>query len=117
MANPYDHAHELARSIRASDVYQQLKEIQTEIKNNPTHQEMLDTFRRKQQEYQAYMMQGKEPTAEMTEQLQTLMTAIQGIPALTKYLQAEERLGVLLNDIQRILMEPVDELLGKREES
>lgn len=113
MNNPYDRAHELARSLRASEVYQQLKSARAEVESNPKFVEMLDTFRQKQQEMQILLMKGEQPATEMTEQMQTLMTAIQGVPALTKYLQAEEQLGILLSDIQRILMEPVEELLGK----
>lgn len=115
MVNPYDRAHELARSIRASEVYQELKAAKEEVKSNPKFEEMLETFRKKQQEVQLLHMQGKQPSPEMNDELKLLVTAIQGIPALTKYLQAEERFAVLLNDIQRIIMEPVEELLGKPE--
>jgi cell fate (sporulation/competence/biofilm development) regulator YlbF (YheA/YmcA/DUF963 family) len=80
---------------------------------NSTYKNILDSFRQMQQEIQILYMQGQQPSAEMNEKAQKLMTAIQGVPAITKYLQAEERFGILLNDIQRILMEPVEELVGK----
>ncbi len=112
MENPYDRAHELARSIRASDVYRELKTAKEEVKSNPKFEEMLSAFRKKQQEVQLLHFQGKKPSPEMNDELNKLMTAIQGVPALTKYLRAEERFAVLLNDIQKIIMEPAEELLG-----
>ncbi|MGA9172858.1 MAG: YlbF family regulator [Thermoactinomyces sp.] len=113
MVNPYDHAHQLARSIRASQPYQDMKEAKRKLEENPKFREMLEKFTGMRLNMQTLYMQGKEPSPEQKEEMEKLTTAIQGVPAITAYLQAEERLMVLLQDLQRIIMEPVEDLFGK----
>ncbi|SFI82989.1 YlbF family regulator [Thermoflavimicrobium dichotomicum] len=115
MQNPYDFAHSLARSIRRSDVYKELQEAQQEVENNPKFKEMLINFRKLQMEVQSLIMQGKEPTPEKKEHMEKLTMAVQGVPAIMKYLQAEERFGIFMNDIQKIILEPANDLFKKWE--
>ncbi|MBA4602798.1 YlbF family regulator [Thermoactinomyces mirandus] len=120
MENPYDLAHELARSLQASSVCRDVKKAQDRLDENPKYKEMLQTFARKRMEMETLYLQGKEPTDEQKEEMKTLMTAIQGVPAITEYLAAEERLRVMLMDLDHIIFEPVKQILGsflKKEES
>jgi cell fate (sporulation/competence/biofilm development) regulator YlbF (YheA/YmcA/DUF963 family) len=113
MVNPYDHAHQLARSIRASQQYLEVKEAKRKLEENPKFREMLDKFTEKRLQMQTLYLQGKQPSPEQSEEMEKLSTAIQGVPAITAYLQAEERLMILLQDLQRIIMEPVEDIFGK----
>ncbi len=120
MENPYDLAHQLARSLQDSSVYQDVKKAQNRLDDNPRHKEMLQTLARKRMEMESLYLQGKEPTDKQKEEMATLMTAIQGIPAITEYLEAEERLRVLIMDMEHIIFEPVKQIMGsflKKEEA
>jgi cell fate (sporulation/competence/biofilm development) regulator YlbF (YheA/YmcA/DUF963 family) len=114
MQNPYDSAHQLARSIRQSEIYRELQEAQQEIENNPKYKEMISTLRQTQLELQNLSLQGKELPKEKKEQVEKMMLAIEGIPPLIKYLQAEERFGILINDIQKIVFEPVNDIFKEK---
>jgi cell fate (sporulation/competence/biofilm development) regulator YlbF (YheA/YmcA/DUF963 family) len=113
MVNPYDRAYELARSIRESDAYRQLKEAKTQLDENPKFREMLESWSAKRQEFLSLELQGKEPSSEQKEEMNKLMTAIQGVPAIVRFLEAESRFSVLMTDLQRIIMEPMEEIFGK----
>lgn len=120
MENPYDLAHQLARSLQASSVYRDLEKAQARLDENPKHKEMLHTLTRKRMEMETLYLQGKEPGDKQKEEMTMLMTAIQGVPAITEYLEAEERLRVLIMDMDHIIFEPVRQIMGsflKKEES
>ncbi|MGA8944106.1 MAG: YlbF family regulator [Thermoactinomyces sp.] len=120
MENPYDLAHQLARSLQKSSVYQDMKKAQERLDENPKYREMLQTFARKRMELESLYLQGKEPSDKQKEEMSKLMTAIQGVPAITEYLEAEERLRVMLMDLDHIIFEPIKQIMGsflKKEES
>ncbi|WP_168188602.1 YlbF family regulator [Thermoflavimicrobium daqui] len=114
MQNAYDLAHQLARTIRKSNVYQEWKEAYQEVEDNPKYKEMISTFRKTQVEMQQLLLEGKQPSEEQQEQMKKLSMAIQGVPAIIKCLQAEERFGILMNDLQKIIYEPAKELFDTR---
>lgn len=111
MNNPYDYAHGLARAIKQSDVYLEMKKLKTEIEANESYKEMLKGYHQLHIEIQTIRMQGIEPSDEFKERAEKTTLAIQGIPVIMQYLQAEERFSVLLNDIQKIMLEPVQEIM------
>ncbi|MBD1373100.1 YlbF family regulator [Hazenella sp. IB182357] len=110
MSNPYDYAHHLAKSIRSDKAYIELMQLEEEMKQNAIWKKMMNDFREQQQNLQMIYMQGEQPSPEQEEKVQQLFTAIQAIPTLMHYLQAEERLGILVQDIQKIVMEPINEI-------
>ncbi|MFC7442819.1 YlbF family regulator [Laceyella putida] len=116
MVNPYDHAHQLARSIRASEYYQALLEAKRQVEENPTVHDMLTDLHKKQAEMERLALEGKEPTPEQKEALEKLGTVIQGVPVLMRYLEAEQRFHVFLSDLQRIIMEPVQQLWNEKKQ-
>lgn len=110
MSNIYDHAHALARAIKDSDVYKQLKIIQTEVNEEPSTKEMLEDFRKKQLDLQMKQLQGEEiPQAEM-DKIQKLFQVIQLNPKINRLLELEQRFGVLMEDINKIIAEPFKDL-------
>lgn len=116
MINPYDDAHQLARSIRASEYYQTLLKAKQEVDKNPTFRNMLTDLHNQQMEMERWVLEGKEPTPEQKEKLETLGRAIQGVPVLVKYLDAEQHFHAFFSDIQRIIMEPVQQLWNEKKQ-
>ncbi|MHC1721332.1 MAG: YlbF family regulator [Clostridiaceae bacterium] len=105
--NIYDKAHELARALRDSSEAAELRDAGKKIKNNDKNKKMLEDFRKIQIEgYTEQMKNGKMPP-ELTEKLQNLASIISMNPDLSKYLQAEQRFGIMWEDIIKILNDAV----------
>lgn len=101
--NPYDKAHELARSVVASDAYVKAKAARERLERDPSALRMAQDIRTRQWALQAKVFAGQTPTREEEETLQRLMEVVSLNSDVREYLQAEYQLSVLLADIQRIL--------------
>jgi len=108
MVNVHDYAHNLARALRESPEYKAFSVAKQRVKGNSTGEQMVKDYHNKQLEIQSDVLQGKEPSKAQQESLQRLLTIIQGSADVREYIQAEARLGTLLNDIYKILGEAVD---------
>lgn len=106
--NVYDKAHELKRAIMDSDEAKVYKEALERIKSNPSSMKMLDDFRNKQLEIQAVQMSGKEPDEEQIKHLEKLYSIISMNYEISRFLQCEYRLGVMMNDISKIMSEAIE---------
>lgn len=111
MTNPYDHAYGLARAIRQTNEFTTLQHLKKQIEENETYKEMLLSYHQLHIEIQTIRMQGIDPTPEFKERAEKTTLAIQGIPVIMEYLQAEERFSILVNDLQKIVLEPVQEIM------
>ena len=107
--NPYDKAHELAREVARSVEYQGMIQAKEAVKADPGASRMMNDFERKQRVAYSLMQSGQEPTAEQLGELRTLADIMGQNSVLSAYLQADARLGQLLNDIQRIILDAVSE--------
>ncbi|SDW97624.1 Cell fate regulator YlbF, YheA/YmcA/DUF963 family (controls sporulation, competence, biofilm development) [Marininema mesophilum] len=108
--NPYDKAHELARALTDSEELTALLEAKRLVEQDPNDKLLMESFRQKQMEMSTYQMQGTEPSKELTEEWTKLVTEVSGKPNLAQYLEAEGRVGQLMQDINRILAAPFEEL-------
>ncbi|WP_157935353.1 YlbF family regulator [Kyrpidia spormannii] len=116
--NPYDYAHGLARALRESEWYRNLKEAKERLEADPEALRMAHDIRRRTLELQLKSMGGQTVTTEEQEQLRKLQEVAMLHSVVRAYLEAESRLSVVMDDIQRILAEaiaPVVDLPGKRE--
>lgn len=108
--NPYDHAHGLAEALRNSDEFNALKEARLGISGDPEGASLLQSFRNKQIEVSSLQMQGKDVGEELERELHQLIAQFQDKPQLNRIIEAENRVGQLMNDIQGILSKPFEEL-------
>ena len=58
--NPYDKAHELARALRTSEVFERLKSARERIEQDPATLEMVQNFRKLQWELQTQRLTGQQ---------------------------------------------------------
>lgn len=105
--NPYDLAHQLARSLSKSPEFVAYKRAKENLKQDPEAEKMLKDLRSKQIEVQALKLSGK-PADEATKNLENLYNIISHNSLLQQYLQTEERFAVLMTDIQKIIMKGID---------
>lgn len=112
MANTYDKAHELAQTLKDSNEFQELKELHESIKGDESANRMLENFRNLQMELQQKQMQGIQITEEEAMMAQQQFELVQQNTTIAKLMEAEQRLSVIINDINRIITNPLQELYG-----
>ncbi|HLV09084.1 MAG TPA: YlbF family regulator [Halanaerobiales bacterium] len=99
----YDLAHRLATKVKESTEYQEYLQIRKSILNNEKNRDMLLDFRKEQFKIQAKQISGQEVSEEDKEKLNNLRQIIELNPDIKKYLETEYRVGVLLDDLQKIV--------------
>ena len=109
--NPYDAAHLLAKALRESTELKTFKEAWEALKDDQTAREMLRDFRGQQFNLQKQRLSGLEVAPEQEEKLEKLYQVIGMNLTIRRFLEAEQRLGVLLGDIQKIIAEATGELI------
>lgn len=108
MVNIHDYAHNLARALRESPEYRSYKAAREKIKSNAAAKQMIEDFQRRRLELQALSLEGKEPSKEKQEALSQLLTVISGHADAREYLAAEQRFGVLMGDVYKIIGDAVE---------
>ena len=103
MTNIYDLANELERGIRALPEYKTLVEKKEAIAADAEASALF-------KEFYAKMQAGTMPTAEEQAAVQELGQKVEANALLKEYLSAQQGLSVYLNDIERIIFKPLQEL-------
>ncbi|CDN45749.1 MULTISPECIES: YlbF family regulator [unclassified Paenibacillus] len=101
--NVYDRAYELAQALQGSLEAKQVMEARAAADRDPDARRMLADFQRRQLELQQRMMGGEEPSAEELDGLGKLYELLSLNPLVQDYFEAEKRLGVVYEDVNRII--------------
>jgi cell fate (sporulation/competence/biofilm development) regulator YlbF (YheA/YmcA/DUF963 family) len=109
--NAYDAAHALARALKEAPELEAFQEAQAQLKNDPSAREMLIDFRTQQLNLQRQQFSGLEIAPEQEEKLEKLYQVISMNLSIKRFMEAEYRAGVLLQDIQKIIAEATGSLL------
>ncbi len=120
--NPYDAAHRLAKALRESEEFKEMKEAQVALKADESAKKMVLDFRSKQLELQKQKLSGIEISKEQEEKTEKLLEVINMNMIARRFLQAEYKIAVLLQDVQKIIGEATNEifdseLMGMPEEN
>lgn len=117
MSTIYDNAHSLENAIRESEEFKALSAAYETVMNDPSSKEMFEAFRDTQLELQEKQMQGLEISEEEVEKARKVVEAVQEQPSISKLMEEEQRLNLVINDISRIITKPLEELYGSTEEA
>ncbi|TXK72247.1 YlbF family regulator [Paenibacillus sp. N3.4] len=109
--NVHDKAYELAKAIKESSEYREMKESRTTIDGDASSKSLLEDFRKRQNELQQKMAVGEMPPQEELEQIQKLYEVLSLNPRINQLFEAERRLSIILEDVQRIIAEPLESML------
>jgi cell fate (sporulation/competence/biofilm development) regulator YlbF (YheA/YmcA/DUF963 family) len=101
--NPYDRAHQLARSLKDSDEYKEYKQLKQRVEADTEKKELVDEFRKKQLELQLKKTTGQDIDDGDMERLHYLFNMASADDDVKAMIQAEQRLGQLLSDIYKII--------------
>lgn len=113
--NLYDAAYEMEKAIRQSDEYKQLKQMYDEVNADESAKRMFENFRDIQMQLQQKQMMGQEITQEEVEQAQKTVALVQQHEKISRLMQAEQRMGMIIGEINQLIMKPLEELYGKME--
>ncbi|WP_202081356.1 YlbF family regulator [Caldalkalibacillus salinus] len=116
MSNLYDSAHGLSKAIKESEEFQALVTAQEKVNEEDTSKKMLQDFREMQMELQMKQMQGQQLSEEEIQKANSLFETIKLNPTISSLLEAEQRLSVVMEDINKIIAEPLKEIYGDDEE-
>ncbi len=115
MANIQDSAHDLENAIRNSEEFQDLKQAYETVMADEVAKKMFEDFRNTQIELQEKQMQGQEITEEEVEKARKVVETVQQHEQISKLMDQEQRLNVLINDISKTITKPLEELYGAQE--
>ncbi|WML49664.1 YlbF family regulator [Neobacillus sp. PS3-34] len=111
--NLYDAAYELEKVIRQSDEYKELKKMYDVVNADPSAKGLFDNFRHIQMNLQQKQMMGQEITQEEVNQAQKSVALVQQNPKIASLMQAEQRMGMIIGELNQVIMKPLEELYGK----
>ena len=109
--NPHDAAHNLAKALRESADFKELKDAQSALKADQSARNMLIDFRTEQIELQKQQISGVEVSPEQEKKLENLFEVINMNALIKRFLQAEYRAAILLRDIHKIIGDATDEII------
>ncbi|MFD1849988.1 YlbF family regulator [Oceanobacillus bengalensis] len=112
MPNMYDSAYELEKAIRESEEFTNLKTAYETVMNNPEAKVLFDSFRDTQMQLQEKQMQGMEITEEEVTQARGVVEQVQQHAEISKLMEEEQRLNMVINEISQIITKPLEELYG-----
>jgi len=112
----YDLSHRLARLLKESNEYSSYLEIKKKVMSNSKTKEMLLNFQKEQFKLQSKAVSGQEFTEEEKEKFNKLMEIVKLNNDIQKYMDAEYRMSIMLNDIQEILFSDLEIGLEREEQ-
>ena len=110
--NMYNHAYELEKAIRNSDEYESLKRIYAAVENDPGAKQVFDSFRNVQMKLQEKQMAGQNISETEVMEAQNIANAVQQNPLVTQLMDAEQKMSMMIQELNKIIIKPLDELYG-----
>lgn len=104
----YDKAHELARALKESDEYKEYQKAKQAVSDNEAALSILKEYQNKRLEYEMSFLTGKEPEAAKKQEMDKIAEIVNMHGAVKRFLEAEQRVMVMMTDIQRILTDALN---------
>lgn len=115
MSNVYDKARELSRTIRESEEFQQLQRLHVAVERDEIAKKMLNNFRQLQLDLLQKEQQGQMLTQQEITEAQKQMELVQQHEVISQLMAEEQRVSTLIEDVSKIITEPLEELYGLSE--
>ena len=110
--NIYDTANQLAKEMRESKEYIDLKKIKEEISQDLNTKTKIEEFQKIRYEAQMYAIQGIEQNKENIAKLQELYAVLMQNPKVKEYFELEIKFSTILQDINKIIAESVKDIIN-----
>lgn len=110
--NIYDTANQLEREIRELEQFKALEKAFNTLKADEAVFGVFAEFQELQQGLQQKMQMGEEVTEEEITRAQEMTAQFQEEALITELMTAEQAFSIVLNDLNRIITTPLQELYG-----
>jgi cell fate (sporulation/competence/biofilm development) regulator YlbF (YheA/YmcA/DUF963 family) len=110
--NLYDYAYDLEKALRKSKEYMDLQAMYEEVRKDPTAKKMFDQFRNIQMKLQEKQMTGQDISEKEVQEAQNAAVLVQQNQKIVKLMDAEQRMSMAINELNKIIMKPLDEIYG-----
>jgi cell fate (sporulation/competence/biofilm development) regulator YlbF (YheA/YmcA/DUF963 family) len=110
--NLHDAAYALEKAIRQSDEYKQLQQMYHQVNADPAAKNMFDQFRQIQMNLQQKQMMGQEISEQEVQQAQSTVAVVQQNEKIAQLMQAEQRMSMIIGELNQLIMKPLEELYG-----
>lgn len=114
MSNIYDTANQLERDLRELQEFKTVKESFEAIYADETARALFDEFRTVNIELQQKQFSGQEITEEDIQKAQELEQKVSENEHIKALMEAEQRLNTIMQDINRIITNPLQELYSAK---
>lgn len=111
--NIYDAANQLESDLRKTDEFTNLEKAFEDLKADEEASKLFDDFRVVQQTIQQKQMMGQEITEDDAKQAQELSAKVGENETLSKLIEAEQKVGQVIEEINQIALKPIQELYQK----
>ena len=111
MSNIYDSANELSRGLRELPEYKAVKAAKDAIQADEQASKIFADYLAFQQEIQVMAQTGQMPDASFQEKMDSIGKQIEGNDLVSSFFNKQQQLSIYLSDIERIVFEPISELL------
>ncbi|HGQ0190073.1 TPA: YlbF/YmcA family competence regulator [Streptococcus pneumoniae] len=111
MSNIYDSANELSRGLRGLPEYKAVKAAKDAIAADAEASKIFTEYLVFQEEIQKLAHTGQMPDASFQAKMEGFGKQIQGNSLLSEFFTKQQQLAIYLSDIEKIVFEPVSELL------
>ncbi|RMC46796.1 YlbF family regulator [Lactobacillus sp. ESL0230] len=110
MINIYDSANQLASDLQQIDEFKALEKAIAEVKSDEESLSLFKQMDKLQSEIISTQSQGKELSPELQENYQNLNEQVQKNSQILKLLQVEQGLYKTVDDIQKVITKPINDL-------
>jgi cell fate (sporulation/competence/biofilm development) regulator YlbF (YheA/YmcA/DUF963 family) len=110
--NLYDYAYELEKALRTSQEYLHLKTMYDNVNSDPAAKKLFDEFRQIQMMLQEKQMTGQEIGPQEVQKAQNIAAVVQQNEKIVKLMDAEQHMSMAINELNKIIMKPLDEIYG-----
>lgn len=112
MPNMYDSAYDLEKAIRESEEFNTLKVAYETVMGNAEAKQLFESFRDTQMLLQEKQMQGQDISEDEVEKARTVVEKVQQHQDISKLMEEEQRLNLVINELSKIITKPLEELYG-----
>lgn len=111
-AHLYDHAYGLEKAMRKSPEFSHLKQMYAAVANDAAARTLFDEFRNVQLELQQKQIEGRDITEDEVMEAQEIANRVQQNPKVAKLMEAEQRMSMVITELNKIILKPLDDLYG-----
>ena len=113
MVNIYDKANEFERALRESDEYKASLAASEGLYSDEEANELYSQFVSKQKDLMEAAQSGNEPSEEDLTALEEIQQKLMENAKFLDFVQAQQKLQFLIEDLNKVMYKPLDELFEK----